>query len=234
MLAIDGNAWTEDVMGWARRHSWNRVIVTRGAKSENAPPLIPVQSERKPDGKPRKMQKRFWNLGVSGLKSTLYTALPKADPLERGYCGYPKGLEDDFFQQLCAERREAKRGRDGFVAYRWVKEATQRNEVLDTELIAEGAAIRLQWRAMTDEAAAEMEGQLIARGQAAREGAQLDLLDPATPVLAAAANAVRADAVPAAAAPDTAPVATEAQAPAAAAPKDTWLPARSGSWLGDR
>ncbi|MGL4963176.1 MAG: phage terminase large subunit family protein [Inquilinus sp.] len=230
MLSIDGNAWTEDVMGWARRHSWNRVIVTRGAKSENAPPLVPVQSERKPDGKPRKAQKRFWNLGVSGLKSTLYTALPKADPLERGFCGYPKGLEDDFFQQLCAERREAKRGRDGFVAYRWVKDATQRNEVLDTELIAEGAAIRLQWRAMTDEAAAELEGRLIATGQRTREGAQLDLLDPATPILAAATNAVREEQAPPAPA-----AAGSADGAAPSAPsREQWLPSRSGSWLGRR
>jgi len=179
MLAIDGNAWTDDVMQWARRHSWNRVIVTRGAKSENAPPLQQVQSERKLDGKPKRQQKRFYNLGVSGLKSVLYVALGKKDQLERGYCAYPQGLEDDFFQQLCAERREPKRTRDGFTVYRWVKDPSQRNEVLDTELIAEGAAVRCGWRALTDKTAAELEARLIAAGTLAREAMerQPDLLD---------------------------------------------------------
>lgn len=185
MLAIDGNAWTDDVMQWARRHSWNKVIATRGAKSETAPPLAPVQSERRLDGKPRRQQKRFYNLGVSGLKATLYAALGKHDPLERGFCGYPQGLDDDFYQQLCAERREARRSRDGYTVYRWVKDPAQRNEVLDTELIAEGAAIRCGWRALTDKLADELEGRLLTAGAQAREK-QPDLFDPARAVTAAA------------------------------------------------
>lgn len=186
MLAIDGNAWTDDVLAWVRRHSWNKVIATRGAKSETAPPLVPVQSERRLDGRARKQQRRFYNLGVSALKATLYAALAKDDPQARGYCGYPQGLEDDFFQQLTAERREARRTRDGFTVYRWVKDANQANEVLDTELIAEGAAIRCGWRALTDKTAAELEARLVASGAQGRAGDQPELFDPARPIHAAA------------------------------------------------
>lgn len=181
MLAIDGNAWTTDVLAWCRRHPWTRVIATRGAKSDTAPPLVPVQSERKLDGRTKRVQKRFYNLGVSPLKSTLYKALAIDDPQRRAFCGYPKGLEDEFYRQLCAERREAKHGRDGFTTYRWTKDATQANEVLDTELIAEGAAIRCGWRGWTAKFAAELEGQLIASGSVVGAGAngQTELFDPA-------------------------------------------------------
>jgi len=188
MLAIDGNAWTDDVMDWARTHPWSRVIVTRGHKSETAAPLLPVKSERRNDGKARRQQKRFYNLGVSRLKTTLYTALGKRDPLERSYCGYPKGLDDSFYQELAAERRVPKKSRDGQVEYRWVKDAEQANEVLDTELIAEGAAIRCGWRALTEKTAAEMEARLVAEGELARQSKAPDLFDPARAV---AANAVR-------------------------------------------
>lgn len=184
MLAIDANAFTGDVLGWAKAHPWSRVIAVRGAKAETAPPLVPVQSERKPDGKPRRQQKRFYNVGGSGIKTMLYTALAKADPLARGYCAYPKGLEDEFFRQLAAERREPVKTRSGYVEYRWVKNPSQANEVLDTEVYAEAAAIRLGWRQMTDEAADALEAELIAAGAAALAEQQQDLFEPSRAVVA--------------------------------------------------
>jgi hypothetical protein len=109
MLAIDGNAYTKDVFAWAKTHPWTRVIVVRGAKSDLAPPLALTKTERKPDGAVRKTQKRFYNVGVSSLKSALYEVLRRVDPLARGYCGYPKGLDDEFYRQLTAEKREITR-----------------------------------------------------------------------------------------------------------------------------
>jgi hypothetical protein len=109
MLAIDGNAYTKDVFAWAKTHPWTRVIVVRGAKSDLAPPLALTKTERKPDGAVRKTQKRFYNVGVSSLKSALYEVLRRVDPLARGYCGYPTGLDDEFYRQLTAEKREVTR-----------------------------------------------------------------------------------------------------------------------------
>lgn len=184
MLAIDGNAWTNDVFAWAKRHAWTRVIMTRGAASETAPPLVATQTEKRPDGRSRKLQKRFYNLGVSGLKATLYKALEKTDPHQRGYCGYPQGLDDDFYQQLTAERRVPKRRPDGSTVWRWMKDPSQANEVLDTELIAEGAAIRCGWRGLTDEIADRLYAELAAGGAVARAERQPDLFDPSAQVLA--------------------------------------------------
>src|SRR6202000_2230070 len=124
-------AYTKDVFAWAKGHSWNKVIVVRGANSDLAPPLALTKSERKPDGPTRKAQKLFYNVGVSGLKAALYEVLRRSDPLSRGFCGYPRGLDDEFFRQLTAEKRETQVDKkSGFPRSFWRKNH-DRNEVLD-------------------------------------------------------------------------------------------------------
>ena len=149
LAAIDGNAWTEDVWGWAGTHPATRVIMVRGANRDTSPVLEQVRKERNAAGKPLKYSKRFFNFGSSVLKMALYRNLAKADPAEPGFVHFPRGLEDSYFQQLTAERREAVK-RFGFVVYRWVKDAGQPNEALDTHLQAETAANRLGLRGMPD------------------------------------------------------------------------------------
>lgn len=181
LLAIDGNAYTEDVFDWVRRHPMGRVIMVRGAKSDAAPPLARVQRERGRDGKALRWAKRFFNVGVSPLKMALYKALQVTDPLARAYCGYPKGLDDEFFRQLTAERRVPVRRKDGFVQHVWHKDPVQRNEVLDTEMQAEAAAIRYGWRRFTD----ERWDQLEAERETPPASGQLDLEElPPAPVAA--------------------------------------------------
>jgi phage terminase large subunit GpA-like protein len=177
MLAIDGNAWTNDVFGWVkeRKHPWTKVIIVRGAKSDHSPPLALTRTERRPDGKTRKAQKRFYNVGVSGLKSSLYEHLKKIDPLARGHCAYPKGLADDFYMQLTAERREVVTDRWGFPRAVWRLDH-DRNEVLDTEVYAEAAAIRCGFYARTPE---QWDALRAEREKPVVPGT-VDMFDPAT------------------------------------------------------
>lgn len=149
--AIDGNAWTEEVFTWVRRHPASKLMMVRGISADQAPFLARVRRERTHKGDLKKYVKRFYNVGVSPLKMSLYKNLAKTDPLLRGFNAFPQGMEDDFYQQLCSERRTPTRKRDGSTEYHWTKEATQRNEVLDTAIYADAAAIRLGWRLMTDE-----------------------------------------------------------------------------------
>lgn len=187
MLAIDGNAWTNDVFGWVRerRHSWMRVIIVRGAKSDQAPPLALTKTEKRADGKTIKAQKRFYNVGVSGLKSSFYEHLKKVDALARGYCGYPKGMADEFFRQMTAERREVITDRWGYPRAVWRLDH-DRNEVLDTEIYAEAAAIRCGFYTRTVES-----WDAIRRDrEKLNEAGQVDMFDPArTPVVTTAAHA---------------------------------------------
>ena len=150
LAAIDGNAWTEDVWGWAKKHPSTKVMMVRGRHEEHVPLLERVRKERRRDGTLLRYSRRFYNFGTSILKMALYRNLSKADPLERGYIGLPRGLDDEYFRQLTAERRKPIKRRDGFTDYKWEKDPGQANEALDTHLQAEAAAIRLGIRDLPD------------------------------------------------------------------------------------
>lgn len=152
MLAIDGNAYTGDVWAWAKRHPWSRVIIVRGSNSANGPAYALQQFERRADGKTKRRQKRAYNVNVSMLKAEFYAHLAKSDPLERGWCGFARGLGDEFYRQITAETRVLVRNRHGVTEARWnLVEPSRRNEGLDTEVYARMAAMRQGWRSLSDE-----------------------------------------------------------------------------------
>ena len=141
-LAIDGGAFTNDVHTWAKRHPQAKVIVVKGAKPDDAAPLARVKTERKPDGTVVRAQKRWFLVGGSGLKASLYAYLRKQDPLEFGYVRFVAGLPDEYFRQLTSETRKQIRGRNGATSWRWVPHPNIANEMLDNHLYAWAAAIR--------------------------------------------------------------------------------------------
>lgn len=150
-LAIDGNAYTNDVWEWVRRHPVAKVVMVRGDKNENAPLTSRVKKERNDKtGKVLKYSKRFYNVNVSTLKMALYRNCAKPDRLERGYVAFPIGLDDEYYRQLTAEKRVPKKQKDGFTAYKWEKDPNQANEMLDTMNQAEAAAILFGVRGMPD------------------------------------------------------------------------------------
>jgi phage terminase large subunit GpA-like protein len=173
-VAIDGNAWTEDVYDWAKRHPASRVMMVRGVASEAAPFIARVKRERSRDGRLLRYARRFFNVGTAPMKAALYKNLSKRDPLSRGFNGFPKGMEDDFFQQLCSERRVPINRKDGYVEFRWKKDPSVRNEVLDTAIYADAGAIRQGWRTLTEEQWDALEAELE---KPAVEKGQLDLED---------------------------------------------------------
>lgn len=188
MLGIDGNAWTEEVWNWVRRHPQQRVMMLRGVPADTAPLLARVKKERSDkSGKLLKWSRRFYNFATSVLKMALYRNLAKEDPFERGFVGLPRGLEDEFYRQLTAERRQAKKNPRGFEVYQWVKDPNQANEGLDTHLQAEAAAIKLGVRSMVDR---QWDALEATRETAPPPQGQLDLEDLPTvvPIRAALAS----------------------------------------------
>jgi hypothetical protein len=196
---IYAQGFIHSVWGWAKRHPASRVIMVRGVGSDSAPLLARVKRERNRQGKLVKYVGRFYNFGTSVMKMFLYRNLPKQDPAERGYVGFPMGMPDEYFRQLTAERRTAVKRRDGFTNYKWVKDPNQANEMLDTMLQAEAAAIKLGLRDMPDKVWDRLESE---RGTPPAE-AQLDLEDmmgpgrspgipkPAPPAAKAAGRRIR-------------------------------------------
>jgi len=175
--AIDGNAWTEDVWAWARRHPASRVIMVRGVGHETAPRLMKVRKERSRTGDLLKYAGRFYNMGTSPMKMALYRNLTKTDPLTYGYVSFPRGLEDEYFRQLTAESRKAVKRRDGFTVWQWVKDPNQRNEMLDTMVQAEAAAEHAGVFLMGEKMWTKIEAERCAP----LADAQLDLEDMITP-----------------------------------------------------
>lgn len=157
--AIDGNAWTEEVWEWAKRWPAAKLMMVRGANSDNAPRIQRVKKERGRTGKLLKYSSRFFNFNTSIRKFALYRNLAKTDPMERGFIALPKGLDDGWFQQLTAERRVPVKRKDGNVDYKWTKDETQANEALDTHLQAEVAAEKLGIRDFTEAMWDRLEGE---------------------------------------------------------------------------
>lgn len=174
MAAIDGNAWTEDVWDWARRHPKHRVMMVRGGNNDHAPRLQRVKRERNErTGVLRKWAGRFFNFNASILKMALYRDLAKEDPLEKGSVTFPSGLEDAYFQELTAEHRKPIK-KHGFTQWRWEKDPAQPNEGLDTMNQAETAATKYGVRSLPDETWNRLERD---RETPPPESAQTDIED---------------------------------------------------------
>jgi len=155
--AIDGNAWTEDVWGFARGHPSSKLIMVRGRGDDAAPRLARVLKERNErTGLLIPYSKRFYHLGVSTLKMALYRDLQKDDPEQPGFVSFPSGLEDEYFQELVSERRTPVK-RNGFTVHRWTKDDRQDNEALDTMIQATGAALKFGVYGLSDVGWARLE-----------------------------------------------------------------------------
>jgi len=186
MTAIDGNAWTEEVWSFAKRHPASKLIMVRGRGEDSAPLLAKVKKERnEKSGKLLRYSSRFFNFGTSVLKMALYRNVAKPDPLARGYVAFPRGLDDEYFRQFTAERRTPEKNRQGFVVYRWTKDPSQANEALDTHLQAEAAAIKWGVRGLPDEIWSRLEAEREVQ-KAAPQGDLEDLLRAPAPTPAPA------------------------------------------------
>ncbi len=151
LTAIDGNAYTEDVWEWARRHPITDVIMVRGDNREAAPMLAQVKKEKDKKGRPLKYSRRFFNFNASVMKAALYRSFRKEDPEQTGYIDFVHGLGDDFFEQATAEIRVQRRNRSGHPYYEWDLPAGKRNEALDMLNQSMAAALRLGINYWTEE-----------------------------------------------------------------------------------
>lgn len=224
IVGIDGNAWTDDVFDWTKRFPRSRVVMVRGVGGDNAPTLALVKRERRRDGRLVKYQGRFFNVGVDGVKGGLYKFLRVEEPGSRGYVDFPSGLDDEFYEQLTAEKRVPRVNKRGFTVYDWVKPRSLRNEMLDVMVYGEALAVRKGWRLLNDmqwdALAAELDGPSHPQSGGAL-ASQLSLFVPATPrvVVATEQPAVEETASP------------EPAADNATGRPSGWLGGRRKGWL---
>lgn len=149
MMAVDANAYTNDVHDWHRKTKSGRVILVRGRAGDAMAPLERVRWERQANGQLKRSSKKWYNVGVSPLKTSFYAQLKKTDPLDLGYVGFASDLGDAYFEGLTSEvRKEVKR--NGSLAWQWEVLRGKRNEPLDTMNYAYAAAYKCRAFVMSD------------------------------------------------------------------------------------
>lgn len=188
-LAIDGNAYTDDVYGWVRRHPKSKVIMVRGGSSDAAPAIAQAQEhDTKGRRKKHKWTSRFYTFNASAFKLRLYRDFKKDDPTQAGYIRFARGLGDEFFRQATAESRVPEKSkRTGHTRYVWRLAEGRRNEVMDMLNQSLAGAYRLglpywgddEWDAVADR---------IEKTPAPTQHDIEDLLGPGMPAAASAAQ----------------------------------------------
>ena len=139
-MAVDsGGHHTQTVYNYCRIRS-PRVIAIKGA-SRAGQPVIGKPTQQDVDWMGSKIQNgvQLWPVGTDTAKSTIYARLKMLEP-GPGYYHCPIGVDDEYFQQLTAEKLTTRYVK-GFPKMEWVKTGP-RNESLDCEVYAFAAAIR--------------------------------------------------------------------------------------------
>jgi phage terminase large subunit GpA-like protein len=147
MLAIDAGFSTQEVYAWVRSQSPHHVMAVKGVDNS----LMPLNAPRKVDinYKGRKLKRgiRLWTIGVSIIKSEIYSFLKKrqqtdveGETFPHGYMHFPE-YNTEYFKQLTAEQLVTRIVK-GYPKREWQK-TRERNEALDCRVYARAAAIAL-------------------------------------------------------------------------------------------
>lgn len=142
MMLVDSGYNTQHVYNWARRHSGDRVRVSKGSDALQTIFGTPKDVDVAKDGTKVRRAVKLWTVGVSVLKSELYGWLKMDKPEDGkphppGYCHFPM-YDLEHFKRLTAEQL-MKKTIKGQTHYHWVK-VHERNEQLDCRVLARAAA----------------------------------------------------------------------------------------------
>lgn len=151
MLAIDSGYATQEVYAWCRKFPLSKAMAIKGSDRLIVPLGAPSKVDVTLRGRKLKSGARVWPVGVSVLKSELYSWLnltvDEDGNTPPGYCHFPK-YDPEYFKQLTAEQLVTKQVK-GYPKREWRK-IRDRNEALDCRVYARAAAIALGMDRWTD------------------------------------------------------------------------------------
>lgn len=133
-----GGSNTLDVYKYASAHRWENVFAIKGANTHDAPIVGAVQRRRIGERKTRGV--KFVLVGTHKIKDIVVGRFGIDSP-GNGYCHFPLGRGNDWFEQLTSEHKVIKYEK-GRAKIEWIKDAEKRNEALDCRVYA-FAALRL-------------------------------------------------------------------------------------------
>jgi phage terminase large subunit GpA-like protein len=146
--AIDTGFKPQEVYNFVRKRSGRNLYAVKGMSTPGKPIVgRPTFQEVTHRGTTLKKGVRLWPVGVDTIKGIVYSRLRLRNH-GAGYVHFPIGLDEEYYQQLTAERLRTKFEK-GFAKQEWIK-IRARNEALDTLVYAYAAAVaigvaRIDW-----------------------------------------------------------------------------------------
>jgi len=117
-----GGHWHTQAIDFIRKVRRRNIQLAFGSKDDGMPEKGRITRTK------IKPVTRLYEIGVSQAKTKVYKMLAQTRP-GRGYCHFPDWLDDEYFEQLCAEERRPKT-KQGRTYYYW-QPIRKRNEALD-------------------------------------------------------------------------------------------------------
>ena len=141
--AVDtGGHHTQAAYRFCRSRVARKVWAIKGVSSAGgvARPVWPKRANKNNKGKVL-----LFSVGVDAAKDAIMARLRVAEP-GPGYCHFPQGREQEYFDQFGAETKTTKRVR-GFPISVWVLRAGMRNEAIDLRAYAYAAlqSLNINW-----------------------------------------------------------------------------------------
>lgn len=138
-MAVDSGYLTQEVYDFCRTWSHRHVFATKGDGATGKPVISrPVSVDINYQGVRIKNGARLWHIGTDTAKERFYKRL-ELEERGAGYHHFPRGLPDEYFEQLASEKLIRRKVR-GMEKHEWVK-TRERNEALDLKILCYAAAI---------------------------------------------------------------------------------------------
>ena len=136
LCAIDAGYIPHKVFAFQKKHQDRRIKVIRGVSTEEFIVSLPKFMEVSEHHKRQKRGNKYYHVSTNILKDELYARLMIDDPQNDEFIAFPKGMEYEFYAQVCAERKvlrhpDKEMDRSGIRnPYKWIA-TRHRNEALD-------------------------------------------------------------------------------------------------------
>lgn len=142
MMLVDSGFNTNFVYSWVRKQPADRVRAIKGSDKLQMSFSAPKDIDLNRNGAKMKRVSKVWPVGVSVIKSQLFSWLMLEGAgddgkFKPGFCHFPL-YDEEYFKGLCSEQL-VKRVVNGRTVYRWVK-IHERNEPLDVRVYNIAAA----------------------------------------------------------------------------------------------
>ncbi|MDP3720787.1 MAG: phage terminase large subunit family protein [Acidobacteriota bacterium] len=133
---IDTGYATEEIYDFVLRYQHRRVFATKGFGGRSGEPIVGKPSEKRYGKSPRPV--RLYPINVDDAKSDVMNYLT-VEPGQPQLMHWPIELDtidEEYFAQLCSEHKETRTNKAGVITHSvWVLDR-ERNEALDTAVLA--------------------------------------------------------------------------------------------------